>query len=588
MLNWENNNEHNLIKPAVRQNDILTMPEIGTGAFTLVRENVKSKLRFIRNDYEQDALSIHQELLKRGWNLPKILEIEEIDGKRFTYVEWVEGKTFWELYHENALTDEDFYKLGEWAGKLNNEVINDKNVSVLNYFHKNCFKDKNGNVSVIDLNKLYYTDFPEAFIEKYVITEDIVTFPQREAFLRGYRNHREYSMQNVIKWHFENVCDKEQDILLDGKVFIQGKRNTLKRIEFMDLPKDMTGFNVLDIGYSGGMFALECAKRGAKYVYAVDSVHTNIGTRHHRLSDMGKLIAYYHGFDGRDLHFKHVDIDSNWFINEHIPRMVSEKGKFDIIFCFNALHKIDETRIDAFMTMLSKSGKCLMYEGGLGQDKDKVEGWLKLQTDYPFRRYLGNASSHDGKANYAMYNCGFTKKKHMTEVSLDMLKEHFGDKEITGIEIGVLGGSWTNYVLTHLPNITHLTCIDPWKHFEDELYERSHAQEIHNANYDSYMNKMKQWPGRVTTLKMESAEAVQHIKEPVDFVFIDGCHDKAFITTDILNYLPLIKTGGLIAGHDYGLAQGVTETIDKFFPNAKKGDDFVWWVTKTNVEVLNG
>ena len=583
MLNWIDNNEHNYVKPALRPGDVLNMPEIGTGAFTLIRDGVKMKLRYIRNQYEQDALDIHQELLRRGWKLPKVLLVEEIDGKKFSYVEWVEGDTFWELYHmDNKLTEGDFYGLGLWAGKLNNEEINGQHISVLNYFHKNCFKDSHGNISVIDLNKLYYTDFPEAFIEKYVITEDIVTFSQRDAFLSGYRTQREYDMKKVIKWHFENVSTKDHDILSFRKPFLEGERNTLKMLEFMDLPKDMSGFNVLDLGCSCGMFSLECSFRGAKYVYGVDVQHTNIGTRHHRLSDMNKLTAYFHGYDGRDLHFKHVDIDSDWFIEEHIPKMVKDKGKFDIIFCLDYWTHIDPCRQDKFMKMLSESAKCLIYEERTS-DHNLTKAYLSSCTDYPFITYVGNAPDREGKFNYAMFKCAFTRKQHMTEVSRDMIKEHFGNKDITGIEIGVLGGSWTNYMLTHLPNIAHLTCIDPWKHFDDGLYERSHAQDIHDANFASYSNKIKQWPGRVTTLKMESSEAVKQIKEPVDFVFIDGCHDREYIRADIINYFPLVKTGGIIAGHDYGLASGVTDVVDTFFPNAKKGDDFVWWEVKNGV-----
>jgi len=586
MKNWKESNEHIKVKPVLKKGDILDMPEMSTQAFTIIRDDKKYKVRLIQDHYAQVALRIHKELLSRGWDLPKVyVELVATDNLNevleYSFTEWVEGKTFWELYHEKNLGEEDFYKLGQWAGRLNAEQIDGKYVSVLNYFHKNNFKRDNGVVESCDLNKLYLTDFPQAFIEKYVTTEDIVTFPEREAFLKGYREFKEYDNEKVLKWHIDNVYSGYHDIYFHDKLVFKGFKDFKGRMKLIDAPKDMTGMRVVDFGCSGGMFCLECAQRGASYIYGTDVEHYNVENRHHRLSDMTKHIAYCHGFDGRDLHFKHIELNADWVINEHIPKLGRGEGKIDIGFCLCFIKHLSEERKKPFMKMLSDRFETVYFEGEANESRDTVHGWLKETTDFPVITYLGD-SKDINEDRYCLFRCSFKRRLQMYEVCKNIFTEHFKGAPIRGIEIGVLGGSWTAFMLLSFPNITELFCIDPWKNFEDHLYERGHSQEVHNANFEAYKNKTKPYGEKVHTYKMGSEEAIDEVKKhgPFDFVFIDGCHDEEFIRRDIEYYYPLVKPGGFFGGHDYGLAEGVTKTVDKVFPDAQKGDDFVWWITK--------
>lgn len=49
------------------------------------------------------------------------------------------------------------------------------------------------------------------------------------------------------------------------------RRRFARRLRFLDLPADLTGKSVLDIGTWDGFFAFECERRGAARVVAVDS-----------------------------------------------------------------------------------------------------------------------------------------------------------------------------------------------------------------------------------------------------------------------------------------------------------------------------
>src|SRR5882762_8938168 len=49
------------------------------------------------------------------------------------------------------------------------------------------------------------------------------------------------------------------------------RRRFARRLKFLDLPADLTGKSVLDIGTWDGFFAFECERRGAARVLAIDT-----------------------------------------------------------------------------------------------------------------------------------------------------------------------------------------------------------------------------------------------------------------------------------------------------------------------------
>lgn len=62
---------------------------------------------------------------------------------------------------------------------------------------------------------------------------------------------------------------------------------------------------------------------------------------------------------------------------------------------------------------------------------------------------------------------------------------------------------------------------------------------------------------KIRVLRMLTKEAAAQIQEPLDFVYVDARHDFCGAAEDIGLYWPKIRSGGLMAGHDYLTAHEV-------------------------------
>ena len=72
--------------------------------------------------------------------------------------------------------------------------------------------------------------------------------------------------------------------------------------------------------------------------------------------------------------------------------------------------------------------------------------------------------------------------------------------------------------------------------------------------------------------RMTTNEAAGLFKdESLDSVFIDADHSYEAVKMDIQNWMPKVRKGGILAGHDYTSAwPGVIKAVNEIFPKAQK------------------
>ena len=134
----------------------------------------------------------------------------------------------------------------------------------------------------------------------------------------------------------------------------------------------------------------------------------------------------------------------------------------------------------------------------------------------------------------------------------DMLKMFCGEGPIVAAEIGIEHGTSAMAMIQNYESIEQYYCIDPWRG-RDEKYER--------------VKVLLESTGKATVLRMTSDEAVNHVPNNLDFVYIDGDHSYEQVLRDLENWVPKIRSGGIISGHDWCKFEiGVVEAGTEYFP----------------------
>ena len=136
------------------------------------------------------------------------------------------------------------------------------------------------------------------------------------------------------------------------------------------------------------------------------------------------------------------------------------------------------------------------------------------------------------------------------------------------VELGTANGETAKAVLEAMPSNFKLWCVDPYLDYPTfvDVYSAAKIDGMFNQAkrevFDVYPN--------VTHIRAKSEEAAASF-EPgsVDMVFIDGNHAYEYVKSDIELWLPKIRSGGIICGHDFSrnagpIHIGVAQAVDEF------------------------
>lgn len=130
----------------------------------------------------------------------------------------------------------------------------------------------------------------------------------------------------------------------------------------------------------------------------------------------------------------------------------------------------------------------------------------------------------------------------------------------TGVEIGVNEGQLSFYLLQNT-NIQHLYLIDTWQTWKGWASQETLENRYKFCNEDL----PKMFSGRVTTIRKASAESYKDVDNDLDFIFIDGNHNYDYVKQDLELWVPKVKSGGLVAGHDWSHNYvGVIEAVIEY------------------------
>lgn len=149
----------------------------------------------------------------------------------------------------------------------------------------------------------------------------------------------------------------------------------------------------------------------------------------------------------------------------------------------------------------------------------------------------------------------------------------------TFVEIGAWMGKSTAYMGGLIKDVldagfTPITfyAVDTWKGTGDDPHFRELLSKHNGDIYNAFLGNMFACDvtDQVTPLRMTSAEAATQFPDgSIDFIFVDGAHDYGSVYSDITTWLPKLKAGGTIGGHDVGFP-GVDRAVWEVLPDAKR------------------
>lgn len=156
--------------------------------------------------------------------------------------------------------------------------------------------------------------------------------------------------------------------------------------------------------------------------------------------------------------------------------------------------------------------------------------------------------------------------------------------DATLVEVGVWRGDLTRRLLAALSRL-RVVLVDPWT-ADNPAWQASGAllatcqqTELEDI-YQGVVALVAPCGDRVRILRQPSLEAAARVPDhSADAVFIDAVHSRESVQADITAWLPKVRPGGWIGGHDYGFPRfpGVALAVDAAFPQVERGADWTWF-----------
>jgi hypothetical protein len=147
--------------------------------------------------------------------------------------------------------------------------------------------------------------------------------------------------------------------------------------------------------------------------------------------------------------------------------------------------------------------------------------------------------------------------------SLKPLIDALSIKDGTMAEIGVYTGEATE-IFYQSGKFKAIYSIDPWEdgYDETETISKCNNMDVVEELFDKRVSGLD----GIKKIKMKSVGASELFDSgSLDFVYIDGQHTYKAAKEDILAWMPKLKKGGVLAGHDYEFYPGVKQAVDEIF-----------------------
>ena len=170
-----------------------------------------------------------------------------------------------------------------------------------------------------------------------------------------------------------------------------------------------------------------------------------------------------------------------------------------------------------------------------------------------FEKSPQNKRKHAGFSNHIRKQLKTTRPippmPRRTDIAEYLEKETF----TIGAEVGVQAGEFAKSTLDNWPSCKLYYLIDVWKHQPKNYLAQSNVPDSeHEKFYEKTIKLLDSYASKIKILRTYSTDAAKLIPDnSLDYVYIDARHDYCGVTEDLHSYWPKVRSGGIIAGHDF-------------------------------------
>jgi len=151
-----------------------------------------------------------------------------------------------------------------------------------------------------------------------------------------------------------------------------------------------------------------------------------------------------------------------------------------------------------------------------------------------------------------------------------------------GVEVGVAQGLFSSELLQN--GVGVLYSVDNWQYIPEVTGDGNFPKEFHDKNYAEAIQRLSKYGDRSIVLKGMSIEMASKIPDnSLDFVYLDGAHYYSGVMDDLNAYYPKLKSGGVMAGHDWLNIEdyGVNKAVCEF--SIKHGISEIFTIPENNI-----
>ena len=270
-----------------------------------------------------------------------------------------------------------------------------------------------------------------------------------------------------------------------------------------------------------------------------------------------------------------------------IPIVVGTKEEIDINFkCEDSPPFIFS---DTWESAASTCKSLLEHPEILIQKQKHILKWWNTRME-KIKSKISEVLNKEEKINHYWENDQLFGEKWFAYQNLysDIVKKiNDGD---TIVEVGAWKGRSTSFLAVEIANSKKnisFYVVDTWEGSVEHKIDPNQYDLINL--YETFINNMKPVEKYYTPLRMTSIEASEKFADnSLSFVFLDASHEYDDVKEDIKKWMPKVKPGGILAGHDYYVDKydwfpGVKQAVNEELGEVKSSED-CWIFKKHNVD----